>query len=251
MSDVMFQEFRDELQTANYPFADVASLTTTDGLSLPQRLVLDASIFPAGLVVGARVASITVADIGTTITIGDSVSSNRATGFFAVNTTPSILKLIDSYSRAAGVLVLDPLQVAAIAGWPLGTHVFQIGSANFVGTCCIAPPAPAVEALTADGNGFLTNEVWIVGKNGVVVREVNGEVRVDVVGSPLFVRQLCQPVGQFVTPRFVRTINGQIPDIHGNFNLTTGNSLTPDTIVRIYPNGSGLQIEAAGPLIQG
>ena len=56
----------------------------------------------------------------------------------------------------------------------------------------------------------------------------------------------------FVTPRFLKTINGIPPDEYGNFVITVNNKLAGDTILRVYPDGENnlLKIELVGQRLE-
>ena len=84
----------------------------------------------------------------------------------------------------------------------------------------------------------------------VVRQEGDDVIRVDIVGDPLFRRQLCFPIDLFKPPGFVKTINGCRPDAAGNFNLTVGGHINDETIMRVRKTDSGLTIEAVGSTIQ-
>ena len=251
MTEIIFPEFRDEFDSLNYPFSDDATLITTDNLPLDPALFLDAAIYPVGLSAGGRLVSIQVSTTQIVFTIGDSVSSNLATTTINLSSYSPTMPLTDSFGRPAGVLLIDPTLLPEIIAWPIGTHTFAVGGAEFVSTTCTPSPVSQVNGITVNGEGLLTGEVWLVGDRGVILRGYDNSVRVDIVGDPLFVRALCSPIQQFTTPLFIKTINHQTPDAYGNFNITVSNSVTPDTILRIYPTNNGLKIEAAGPLIQG
>ena len=93
----------------------------------------------------------------------------------------------------------------------------------------------------------------IIGDNGVVVTQDANDsevIRIDIVGDPLFLRQNCTEVERFVTPNFIRTINGCPPDADGNFHITVGNHQNAETIVRIYAEDGVLVIRAIGNTVQ-
>ena len=75
-------------------------------------------------------------------------------------------------------------------------------------------------------------------------------IRVDVVGDPLFKRRVSPE--SFVTPSFIKSINGIEPDDKGDFKIAVGTYLANDTILRIYPDLSlpGLRIELVGQDLQ-
>ena len=127
-----------------------------------------------------------------------------------------------------------------------------IGAAEFAATCVTPMPAAGVRGFTTPDGTLFTGDVWLVGEDGVVVREEDGAVRIDVVGDPLFRRRLCQPVQLFTTPRFVKTINGMRPDARGDFKITAGRALAADTVLRVYTDDTGgITFEAVGQVLQG
>jgi hypothetical protein len=75
-------------------------------------------------------------------------------------------------------------------------------------------------------------------------------VRVDVVGSPLFEREICDAAGKTKqSQRFLATINGCGPDEFGNFTITaTDRGITDGsvTVLRVYPSNFGLIIDSIG-----
>jgi hypothetical protein len=99
-------------------------------------------------------------------------------------------------------------------------------------------------------------DVWLIGEDGVVLRKDENAIRVDIVGDPLFKRKLCTTTGGnielFVTPNFVRTVNGIKPDEYGNFTITANNELAGDTILRIYPDAANnvVKIEFVGQRLE-
>ena len=114
----------------------------------------------------------------------------------------------------------------------------------------IPTPEPGLRGLLTPGGDLFTGDVWIVGDNGVVVRDTgDGNIRIDIVGDPLFRRKLCGSVELFNTPNIIRTINGCPPDEHGNFQLNVGDLITENTLLRINPTDTGLRIEAVGQTV--
>jgi len=111
-------------------------------------------------------------------------------------------------------------------------------------------------------------DVWLVGDDGVVfsvsdkVVPVPGtcqtqdirQIRIDVVGDPLFRRRLCQPNNLFQTPKFLqqlRVIGPNMdfvvpPDADGNVIVTVANDLAADTVLRITSVADGIEIGAVG-----
>jgi hypothetical protein len=215
-------DYRDENRDSRYPFADDATLVTSSGLALDPATFLDASVYPIGGSARAALTAIEVSNRLIRFWVGDGDNPRRASGEFDPLRPPETIHLMDPFGRPAGLLLANPILLAASQVWSIGTHAFPAGTAEFVASCVIPTPEIGVRGfLTADGD-LLTGDVWWVGENGVVVRDDEGVVRIDVVGDPLFARRLCYPLGLFATPRFVRTINGIPPGPDGNFRIIVG-----------------------------
>lgn len=253
MPRVLFPEWRDEQGPTKYPFSDEATLQTVGGLQIEPDLFLDAAIYPVGGGARQYLSRISVQPRSVTISIGDPTKPVLAQTNFDPLDPPSLLELADLSGRPAGILVSDPTQLAVFQTWPLQEHRFAPGATEFVASCVSPMPAVGLRGFMTDDGTLFTGEVWIVGEDGVVVREDNdGEIRIDVVGDPLFRRRLCQPVELFTTPRFIRTINGMLPDARGDFKITVGRALAGDTILRVYADDKGgITFEAVGQLLQG
>ncbi len=251
---ILFPQFRDQLEPTRYPFGDEASLISRNtGQQLDNDTFLDASVYPLEAVERVCIASVTVTGRSVTIVIGDDLSVSLASASFDPAQPPSLLRLTDSFGRPAGVLVSEPLRLARFGTWALGQHLFGSDEAEFAASCVIPTPAPGVRGVITTDGDLVAGDVWLAGDNGVVLRDDgDGNIRVDIVGDPLFVRTLCQPLGKFLPPTPILTINGCPPDEFGNFNLTVGDHLAQDTVLRIRPTDAGdaLIIEAVGQLVR-
>ena len=244
---ILFPEFRAELEFTKYPFADGASLKADTGHEIAKDTFLDASIYPIGAAARVYISRVVVTTRETTIVVSDSSRRDLASVVFDHLVPPTNLRLTDVYGRPAGILVSEPLRLARFSAWDVGTHTFAIGTTEFAASCVIPTPEIGVRGVEDVDENLITGDLWLLGDNGVVVREEGGHIRIDIVGDPLFVRKLCGPLDRFEVPAFIKTINGCPPDQYGNYNLTVGNHLAEDTIVRIYASDRNeLVIEAIG-----
>lgn len=248
MPDRVFTpEFREEYENTRYPFADDCSLTSDTGLLLPVNAFLDMVLHAYGAVGAVHLARVTVAVDAVELAFADSVLTEVATAAISLADVPDNLPLVDVYSRDAGLIVSESIRLAAFAAWPLGDHRFTAASAALVPSVVVPMPAVGVRAFRLDDGSLVSGDVWLVGDDGVVIRDDNEEsVRIDIVGDPLFKRRLCDPLGKFASPNFVKTVNGQGPDIYGNIDIAVSDLGSPTTIVRCYPDGGTLHIETAG-----
>jgi len=241
-------EFRDELRESRYPFGDTATLTSDDGTQLEATVFADASIYPIGAVLPLYLSQLVVSADLISLEIKDSVRRVRCTTRFSPQSPPDQLHLADDYGRPAGVLVLSEDGATSLSSMVPGTYAFASDATTFAARCVIPTPEVGVRGILTEAGELLTGDVWLVGGDGVVIRrgDTASDIRIDIVGDPLFVRSLCEQVALFSPPRFIQTINGCPPDDHGNYELAVADDLCDDTILRIYPTDAGLKIEAAG-----
>jgi hypothetical protein len=250
---IIHPEFRNENKDSNYPFADTATLISRDKVVLPPDMFVDASIFPIGGTERLYISSLEVGNRLVTIWVGDPTEAQLASGSFDPLAPPSMIALLDVYGRPAGLFVSDPLQLAAAQTWSSGTHTFDLGATEFAASCTIPTPEPGVRGLIAATGLLLTGDAWLVGEQGVVLsKDADGNIRVDVVGDPLFTRRQCAPVQLFSTPRVIKTINGIPPGPDGDFQIAVAAYSAPDTVLRIVPQPPDtLLITLVGTSVQG
>lgn len=255
---IIFPEFRDEQSDSRYPFTDTAMLTADSDVELPRDTFIDAAIYAIDAVAPLYISSIEVTASVVTINIststGDVVCS---TGYTPLDPpTSGELALVDSYGRPAGLLLSSRARLALIGGWEPITHTFAQSATEFVAGVVYPAQEPGVRGLTlaADTADLITADIWLVGRDGVVLRADppnSNVIRVDIVGVPLFKRLQCidgtlQPIGTFAPKTFLRTVNGYGPDQFGNFNITVAAKASDATILRVYPENDVIKITAAG-----
>lgn len=247
---IIFPQFRDEQTDSRYPFVDKASLTSTeDRLEIGRDTFIDAAIYAIGGYARAYISSISVSASEIVITIGDENNRNRATARWVPTNPPEngVLDVLDSYGRPAGMLLSAPLLLSRFAAWPARTHTFRQETTELVNTVVIPAKEPGVRGLLPETGPLMTGDVWLIGDRGVVVRQDgDGVIRIDMVGSPLFLRELCDDLNKFTPKTYVKTINGCVPDEYGNFTLTATGHNAADTVLRIYPSDGNLKIDIIG-----
>ena len=251
---IIFPQFRDEQLESKYPFADYATLTSSNNTTtFAKDVFVDAVFYPIGGGTAIYISSVAVTlnkvtIYATTVNPATTVSASYTPLDLPAN---NILTFYDDYSRPAGVLVFSPERIPEIYQWGFGTYSFTRKATEIVATAFIPAQEPGVRGLTVNGAQFISGDVYLVGSLGVVLRvEDDNIVRVDTVGSPLFQREICDAAGKTKqAQRFVSTINGCKADEFGNFTITaTDRNITDGdvTVLRVYPSNFGLVIEAAG-----
>lgn len=249
---ILFPEFRDEQSASRYPFADTATLQNQASAQnqIAADTFIDASFF---IIDGGARTYISVIEVDVqkiTITVGDEDSATRATASYNPLSPPvdGVITFADIYDRPAGMLLSTPLALSRFSAWAVGTYEFEIEQTEFVASVVIPANEPGVRALVPSTKEFLTGDVWLVGDQGVVLRNTAPQViRIDIIGDPLFKRALCEPQSDnFATKRYIKTINGCGPDNFGNFTLTATDHNAPDSVLRIYVDGDTIIVDTIG-----
>jgi len=245
---ILHPEFRDRQNDSAYPFGDDAMFSASSGAEIYVDTFIDARIHTIGGEEEAAVTEIEIEARTATIYVGDSGDSQRASGTFDFISPGDTILLADRYGRPAGMFLSDATRLSIFQSWSKGSHKFV--NAQLAASVVVPIPGIGVRGFLTEAGDLFTGDIWIVGENGAVVRQEENTIRVDFVGDPLFARRLCEEAGLFVTPNFLRTINGQPPDSRGDFQLVVGDHGASDTILRIIPISGGLRIKAVGQLIE-
>jgi hypothetical protein len=251
---ILYPQFRDEQADSRYPFADSASLVSTEQkLDIGRDTFFDATIYTIGGSRQAYISSIFVSQQQVDIRVGDVANKDRATASFNPRSPPEsgVLDLFDEFGRPAGRLLSVPLALARFSGWPAATHTFSVAAAEFVSTVVIPAREPGVRALKTLDGPIMTGDVWLVGGRGVVVRkEDDTTIRIDIIGEPLFSRYICDEFNRFEPKTFLQTltIDGVTcgPDEYGNFIVTATGHGANDTVLRVYPQDGNIKIDTVG-----
>lgn len=246
---IIFPQFREEQGDSRYPFRDSATLRSDDSLDIGRGTFIDVVIHAINGLAGAHISSIVVTTQTVTIWFGDRTVSKVCKAEFPTLGVTDIteLPLVDNYGRPAGLLIVDSVEISKFSGWPQGEHLFRPRATELVATVVIPAQEPGVRAVLPPTNELMTDDIWLVGDQGVVVRaEGDTVIRIDIVGEPLFRRFLCGPLNKFDPPQFVKTINGCPPDMYGNFTITATNLSASDAALRVYPENNALKIDLLG-----
>lgn len=268
MGRVQFPEWRKQNEPTKYPFSDAAALTNAAGRVITEGTFLDAALYPIGDAAGLYLTKAVIDFQTVTLSVGTLAAPDLATGSFSLVTPPDQVTLFDAYGRPAGVLVSEGRRLGLFQTWGTGTHEFEPTDTEFCASCVFPTPEVGVRGVRLETGELFVGDVWLVGSDGVVFRATETtvpvpgtcetrtvrQVRMDVVGDPLFRRRLCQPNDLFETPRFLRQLlvvgpNMSFtlgPDGGGNVSVTAANDLAADTVLRITAKDGGVEIGAVG-----
>lgn len=273
----LFPQWRNANEATKYPFG--ADVTLSNGSKvLLEGTFLDAVLYPIGGGESLRLSKVIIDHETVTVYIGDETSDELAAGEFSLSDLPDNVALVDAYGRPAGLLISQAQRLGLMATWGVGTHVFDADATEFAAAVCFPTPEAGVRGFLLNDGTLLTGTAWLVGGEGVIFRketvtrklldsacvgtETVEAVRVDIVGDPLFRRQLCSDLDAseplFQTPRFIKTVTFVdaydtfmvTPDEYGNITITVNNDLAEETVLRIYPQPDGNHIDAVGSMTQ-
>ena len=240
-------EFRDDYRSSHYPFSDSANRVSNEYRRVINAgTFVDALLYPIDATSNVYLSQIDITAQTVTFNIADRRRRALATGVIDLFDPQEIIYLYDSYSRPAGTLVAAPLALAQFGAWEIGAHTFNSTQTEFVASCLKVPVKNGVQGFTTEIPELFAGDVYLLGENGITLTAEGEVITVNAVGDPLYRRKECLPTDKFIPPSFFLTVNGCPPDQYGNFNITVGDNLASDTIVRIVQTESGLEIRAVG-----
>ena len=262
MDTIRFPEFLASLEPTKYPFIETATLTN-GSVQFLEGTFLDAHLYAIGGRGRYYLSRVVVRSDSLQIYVGDEVNNSLLSGLVQLPLTTDCIQLLDEYQRPGGVLVSETSRLALLAAWGLGMHNFDRRQTEFCVTCHMPVPDPGVTGFRLANGDLLSGKVWLLGENGVVVRAeditdndgvVRPRVRIDIVGDPLYLQQLCTTDNLFapVNPvRILRIVNGNqvydcAPDEHGNFNIQMNDALAADAALRIRTTSAGIVFTIEG-----
>jgi hypothetical protein len=254
---ILFPEWRDENQQGRYPFADQATLTN-GSLDIPPWLFVDGRLYPIGG--GPQLFLSRVSKSGTTVTLAISSDAVTELAMVSYNTVDAPdngeVALADIYGRPAGVLVSDKQNLEVFGAMAQGNYQFLAAQTEFAAAVAVPQPALGVRGVLSDDGELLAGDVWLIGEDGIVLREEDGAVRIDIVGDTYASRSQCEDEepqeGDEDAPALLQpfcpilTINGFGPDDYGNFEMRLGSNESQTNILRIVP-GPGVAAQFASP----
>ncbi len=239
------ESWRDEVATGAYPFSDGVSRTSDTGKFIAQGTFLDAAICLVGGAGPLYLSQIDVSAQGITVHIGDQNERLAASGTFEFGSESGLIELTDISGRPAGIMVSEPGRLALFTSWDDGSYTFDTTETEFAAKATMCPPIQGVSELRDASDTAVNGTVWLVGDDGVVLREVNGAIRVDIIGDPLFRRRLCGADGSIDEQRYVKYFGGLQPNSAGEVSLVV-NEHESGSVIRINSAPAGIEISTIG-----
>jgi hypothetical protein len=269
----LFQEWVASNENNKYPFSESATLTNGADF-LPPTTFLDATIYPIGGGANMRLSKILIDFPNATFFVGDRRNPELASGTIDLWTAPSEVLLADEFNRPAGMLLSEASRFGIFQTWALGDHEFTTEQTEFCAAACTPTPELGFRGFLLDDGTVLTNDIMLIGSAGGVVltREddainlpCSGDpvdiavIRVDIVGDPLARRKKCEESGNFVTPRFIKSIRFQnggeffdcAPGDFGGIMMSANNLIASDSVLRVRTLTDQIIFEAVGRPLSG
>jgi len=268
-SQLIFPDFRDEQEDSKYPFSDRSTFTAIDSaVVLSKKMLVDASIYVIGGRGAAYISQIAATNNAVTIVVKttDNTTAIATTTIEAsrLYTDENVTaELRDNFSRPAGVLVIRTANFNHILARS-GIYEFGPTGLEFVASCFTPAQEAGLRGVLINDTEFVTGNILLVGYAGVALRKLvtntqqynhcaDANIRIDIVGNPLFKRLRCAKEG--TSPKsvnYIRTINNSPPDEFGHFVFTPiedafSNEADPTNpvAIRVYPvNENSIVIEA-------
>lgn len=253
---VLYPEWRDYNRPTGYPFAERATLTNGTAV-FPADAIADARVHLAGAGPGLYLASVEVGYDSAIVTLASPGIFPTCTATVAYDSGTDIVQLLDERGRPAGILVgreIDALDELRTMGF--GLHEFTFDQTELAATVCEPVPAAGVEGFELDDGEYASGKVWLVGGDGVVLRrgDLPTDMRVDIVGDPLYRRKLCEPEGLYVRPTPIKFLRIVGPDheftipVEGNQHLqiVSDNNLVSDPVLRLNVVSGALVFSVVG-----
>lgn len=247
MSKIAFNDWRADNEQRNYPFADDA-LLTNGTLTLAKTLFIDGRLYPIGGDQDLYLNRITRSGSEIEFAIGTAIAGELATASYDVTDIPETgqLAFSDAYGRPAGMLLSTEDALQAFSGLNSGEYTFIQAQTQFATAVVVPQPDAGLRGFILPDGEIIAGEVWVVGEDGIVVRNDDGALRVDIIGDPFAARKLCEDeeprddtIAELAAYCPIETINGIAPDENGNYKLLVGSNQSLANILRITPGSSG------------
>jgi hypothetical protein len=239
----------------HYPFSDVATLRSRQGIVLPSGAFTDARLYPVNGQPHQYLSKLTFRLSGTaTVEVSDDTGVQATADFTAESTSA---RLLDAYGREVGILLGDFQRLMAAVTLP-ATLTFALEATEFAPAAVIPNPQTGVIGLEDEGGLLVSGEAWLVGEYGITLRVDGDTVTVHATGDRLYKRRQCgDEQGVYVVGRPLTgfIVDGQdvLPDENGNVAILPGDGQcdgeevgSASNVLRVAAIPNGIQLRALG-----
>lgn len=184
-----FREWPDARRRDAYPFRDGASLTSTNGeLQLDRQWFLDGRLWPDVSDGRVYLRQIEVQDQQLILTLRD---RRRNLGRAVIGYANERAVFYDRGVQI-GFLQLEQGAAQAVAEVGVGTYVFSANGTELAPTVVTPRVVSGLESVGAGGQQLDSQQIRIVGGDGVELTPDGGAFRINVVGDDLYRRDQCE-----------------------------------------------------------
>lgn len=255
-----FAGWRPQQQESRYPLLDSCSGRSSDGYTLSNTFLIDASLAFTDSAQSLHISSISNSSGVVAISIRNQIDTEVGVATYAPTIADGELRVVDAAGRQLGMLLVDVAEAVKLFSEIRGVVSFDSDAAIFCPRCVHVYAADVVTGIAVEGLAANRGHVALIGEHGVVLRRVLSEsitvegvtgnftvnqIEIDVVGDPLANAAECLSAGESAV--FAETITGVRPDKYGNLRIVPDRSVL-GTALRITSNPaqSEITIEIAG-----
>lgn len=203
MAIVRHRQWGDQHRGQPYPFKDTATLRDSSGeFEINPSWIKDASIWPITGSSRVFLRSIERKVDQLTFTISSLEETLMTATVGRSDLSRSRLAFYDSTGYQSGFFQLSAGALASIYDNPTGIYRFGVNATEFVPKVVVPRSVSGVVSIS-DGDTPLTDEVRMVGGDGVELVGSTGQVKVNVIGDSLYRRDVCedpQVLGRLMNP---------------------------------------------------
>jgi len=246
MGKLVFKDWRNANKQRRYPFADRVTASNSQ-ITISDNVFVDGRLYPIGGNEELFLSRVTKNANALTFAIRATGTDELATATFALDAIPENgeVAFFDSYNRPAGILLSSETDLQGFSGIDAGVYEFTHDETQFAASVVVPQPAPCVRGIVLENGTFFTGDIWLVGEDGIILREEDGAIRIDIIGDPFAARKLCEDevaddseVSTLAPYCPIKTINGITPDDLGNYQLLVGANESLTNILRIVAGAS-------------
>lgn len=238
------REWTDQHNDSNYPFADRATLRSSDRkVTIPQQAIIDAVIATPLLNKSTRLSLIerTVNQVILTFSQGSTVIATATT----TSNDDGWVTVIDDQGAEAGQVRINQTAFASLFGADIGTYRFTDDAATLVPWVTFYRPRQGVTGFRLPDGTIITGDVTFIAGDGL---EFRPDGTLDVVGDPN-----ADIPAKGLIPRGIRTLvldDGATQEVTPSEGKLTARAVAPGSskpaIMISNPSPEVVRIEVTG-----
>ena len=258
---------------AKFPFVDSATLQSRENYLIPHRSIVDLRYYGKNTKAPVYISQILSFPNYFVINFSDSESRNIASADSRNSRTLNdgyvSITIKQPHDVDAGTIIVNKDIFVRSLPADGETLVFASNATEFVSSVIFSNLDSGVTGIVDESGTRINDEVWLIGKDGIVLEDTGNHVTVHASGDPLYKRKLKGgDPAQYSTVRALKALrlNNSVditPDQYGNINFILNNAtaiagstgLLPssgavtanaDNIFRVKKEDTGIKLELLG-----